>query len=234
MIGGALAPRGGDRPHRARGRPTRRRSSSATSAPPTAHRPRRRRSWTRSRCTSTARARASRRRFEHPRTTTIGIADYPKLVELLGARLRRHGTAGLDAADRLRRVRRRDDDPGRQGAALHRARGDRDRSTRRPRPATTPRRSTWPRGSRTSACSSSSTSSTSPASKASRRDALRRRQPEVERAGRAGGARPGLGSLALRRWKPASTSPTPTSASIRPGAGCRSRSAPRTRTRSPR
>ena len=45
--------------------------------------------------------------FPHPRSTTIGLADYDKLVTLLGAGVRRHGAARLCAADPLRRVRDR-------------------------------------------------------------------------------------------------------------------------------
>ena len=65
--------------------------------------------------------------FPHPKTTTIAIADYGKLVALLG-RLRRHGAARLDAADRLRRVRRRDDDPVGEGHPSTQARSRPPRS----------------------------------------------------------------------------------------------------------
>ena len=51
-------------------------------------------------------------------STTIALADHGKLVRLLGEAF--DGTAqGLDAADRLRRVRRPDADPAGEGARLH-------------------------------------------------------------------------------------------------------------------
>ena len=58
--------------------------------------------------------------FRHPHTTTISLADYPKLVRLLGEGVRRHGPARRDAADRLRRVRRPVADPGREAARVRR------------------------------------------------------------------------------------------------------------------
>ena len=42
-----------------------------------------------------------------PRSTSIGLADYEKLVALLGSRLRRDGAGRLDVADPVRRVRDR-------------------------------------------------------------------------------------------------------------------------------
>ena len=57
--------------------------------------------------TSTATTRASRPTVGHPLTTSIGVADYGKLVSLLGAGVRRHGTTRFRPADPLRRVRRR-------------------------------------------------------------------------------------------------------------------------------
>jgi hypothetical protein len=55
----------------------------------------------------------------HPNTTPIGIADYTKLVGMLTQGLRGHGPARSDAADPLRRVRRRDADPRGEGAGIH-------------------------------------------------------------------------------------------------------------------
>ena len=132
--GGALAPRGGDRPDTGATR-IRRRPSSATSAPPTARAAGRCRSWTRSRSTRTARTRASPPTSRIRTRTSIGVADYGKLVALLGAGVRRHGAARLDAADPLRRVRRRDADPGRRrrGSTPAPSRRRRGRSTRRRR-----------------------------------------------------------------------------------------------------
>ena len=46
--------------------------------------------------------------FRHPHTTSIGIADYDKLVIAPRPGVRRDGAGGIEAADRLRRVRRRD------------------------------------------------------------------------------------------------------------------------------
>ena len=62
----------------------RRRPSSPTSAPPTGRAAAERRSWTPSPSTRTWTTRASRRRSTHPKNTTIAIADYAKLVALLG------------------------------------------------------------------------------------------------------------------------------------------------------
>ena len=59
----------------------------------------------------------------HPNTTTIALADYDKLVALLGRGVRR-----LHAADLVRRVRRRDADPGCEAEPLHRTRSRRRRS----------------------------------------------------------------------------------------------------------
>ena len=67
----------------------------------------------------------------HPNTTSIGVADYPKLVSLLGAGVRRNGTAGLHAPDRLRGVRRRVADPGVEGSAVLGRRADDDEARRR-------------------------------------------------------------------------------------------------------
>ena len=49
-------------------------------------------------------------------TTTIGIADYPKLVTLLGDAFDGTAQRRLEAADRLRRVRRRDEHPAGKAA----------------------------------------------------------------------------------------------------------------------
>ena len=79
VIGGALSPRGSDRPGRSATR-TRRPRSSPTWAPPTARAAGSRRSWTRSRSTPTRTTRASPPRDgTHPDTTTIALADYGKL-----------------------------------------------------------------------------------------------------------------------------------------------------------
>ena len=75
----------------------------------------------------------------HPKSTTIGLADYDRLIQTLGAAFDGTAQAGYDAADPLRRVRRRVDDPGRQGEGVHRRGADDDASpsTRSPRASTT-------------------------------------------------------------------------------------------------
>ena len=65
--------------------------------------------------------------FPHPRSTSIGLGDYEKLVALLGNGVRRDGPAGLVAADPLRRVRHR----------VGRARGQGEACTAGTEPATT-------------------------------------------------------------------------------------------------
>ena len=67
----------------------------------------------------------------HPNGTSIGLADYPKLVSLLGAAFDGTAQRGSDAADPLRRVRDRDADPAGQGAALLRHRAGDDEAGRR-------------------------------------------------------------------------------------------------------
>ena len=93
----------------------------------------------------------------HPNSTSIGLADYDKLVAAAARRVR-HG-----AADRLRRVRHRDD---RSRAAEAAYTGTEPRSIeagrRRPRRrGATSRRSGSRRASRSCGCCSSSTSPTS-------------------------------------------------------------------------
>ncbi len=58
----------------------------------------------------------------HPLGTTIGVADYGKLVVAPDRGVRRHGTARIDAADPVRRVRSRVADPVLQDEPLHRHR----------------------------------------------------------------------------------------------------------------
>ena len=89
-------------------RPPRPRSS-RRSASPTAPAAARRRSWTASR---SIRTRTTRRRARASRTrnsTTIGLADYDKLVALLAGAFDGTAQAGLVSADPLRRVRDRVD-----------------------------------------------------------------------------------------------------------------------------
>ena len=91
--------------------------------------------------------------FAHPLTTTIGVADYPKLVRLLTRAFRRHGAARRDAADRLRRVRLPVEDPAgaaRSSTATSVRRPRRTRSPSRYRRSTTRRRSRSRRASRRS------------------------------------------------------------------------------------
>ena len=105
--------------------------SSRRWASPTARAAARCRSWTASR---SIRIRTTRRQSPdtpHPRSTTIGLADYDKLVALLGDGVRRDGAAGLVAADPLRRVRGRVDDPDGQGEPLQRDRAGDDEAGRR-------------------------------------------------------------------------------------------------------
>ena len=59
----------------------------------------------------------------HPKSTSISIADYPKLVRLLRDAFPGHGAARSLAADPLRRVRRPDPDPRRQASAPTRTSG---------------------------------------------------------------------------------------------------------------
>ena len=112
-----LAPRGGDIP--GTGRDTHsRRCSSPTWGPPTGAEAHRSRSWTDSRSTRTARTRARRRPSSLRESQSIGLADYDKLVGTARRGLRRDGAEGLEAADLLRRVRRRLADPDREARVL--------------------------------------------------------------------------------------------------------------------
>ena len=85
--------------------------------------------------TPTARARASRQRSA---TRAPPRSGSPTMQARRPARprLRRHRAARPRPADRLRRIRRRDDDPAREGRPLHRPRGCRPSTSRR-RPTTT-------------------------------------------------------------------------------------------------
>ena len=67
----------------------------------------------------------------HPLNTTIAVADYGKLVALLGEAFDGDRASRDRAADPLRRVRRRVGDPRRQGSALHGNRADDDETRRR-------------------------------------------------------------------------------------------------------
>ena len=69
--------------------------------------------------------------FEHPQSTSIGLADYDKLVALLGAAFDGTDAAGLVAPDRLRRVRPPDGDPAAEARAVHRRRAGDDEADRR-------------------------------------------------------------------------------------------------------
>ena len=157
--------------------------------------------------------------FAHPRTTSIGVADYGKLVGAARRGVRRDGAAGLDAADPLRRVRRRDADPARRRRSTTAPSRPTTRPTTRRRRALLPaRRSRSRSASRASRGSSSSTPSTrrrsprgSPAS-STRTDAegeprggARRGAPLAPRRDR---AVPGPAADAARetlRWPAAST-----------------------------
>ena len=54
----------------------------------------------------------------HPNSTTIGLGDYDRLDPQPRSRLRRHAAGRHDAAGRLRRVRRRVADPGGEDEGL--------------------------------------------------------------------------------------------------------------------
>ena len=119
VIGGALSPRGGDKPGTARATRTRRRSSSSTSARRTG----------RAAATTPIMDAFAIHPYEDnsslPPTVPAPEDDDDRDRRLRQARhaarrgVRRHGAARLDAADRLRRVRRRDADPGRRRRALY-------------------------------------------------------------------------------------------------------------------
>ncbi len=108
--------------------------------------------------------------FEHPQSTSIGLADYDKLVALLGTAFDGTEAAGLLAPDRLRRVRPPDGDPaGRSsGRTPAPSRRRRSRSTSRPRQAGTQTRSRSRPATRRCGCCSSSMSPTSRSSSGSR------------------------------------------------------------------
>ena len=186
VLGGAVSPRGGDDPAASGRTRTRRRSSSTTSAPRTARAAGRRRSWTASRSTRTRTTRASPPTFAHPNTTTIALADYDKLVALLGDGVRRHRAARLDAADPLRRVRRRVADPGGEGGLYT---GTEPATTKPVDEATQAR--VLPAGGRSSRSASRTCAGSSSSTPSTRRDLdrlavralLRRRHAEVEPAG---------------------------------------------------
>ena len=79
--------------------------------------------------------------LRHPHTTSLGIADYPKLVRLLGRAFDGTAQPGSKLPVLYARVRRRDDRPADEGAAYTGQRGGRAGRRRRHRRATTPRRS---------------------------------------------------------------------------------------------
>ena len=98
----------------------------------------------------------------HPNSTTIGLADYESSSRA-SAGVRRDRAGRVDAADPLRRVRRRVATSRREDEGLHRHRAGDDQAGRRDdagRP-TTSRRCSSPSASRTSSASSSSTPRTS-------------------------------------------------------------------------
>ena len=57
---------------------------------------------------------------EHPRSKTIGIADYDRLLGVARAGVRRHGAARLPPSRALRRIRCRVENPAGQGACVYR------------------------------------------------------------------------------------------------------------------
>ena len=115
-----------------------------------------------------------RRVAQDPAVVSPSAHDVDRDRRLRQARLaarpsvRRHRAEGLEAPDRLRRVRRRDRRPGCAGVGLHRHRGRADGGRRRRRHATTGRRSSSRHARRTCARSTSSTCSTSGRSTACR------------------------------------------------------------------
>ena len=186
---GRCAPRAGtDSVMRGR---TRRRRSSATSALPTGAADGRGRSWTRSRFHPYLDNSSLPPSFTHPRSTTISLADYGKLVALLGKAFDGTAQTGSALPGRLRRVRRPVADPGAQGdGSTPAASPQSDPPGRRgaARASTTRRRSRSPPASPPSPACSSSTSATSRTSIAgspgsSTRTTRRRRAcPVVQRA----------------------------------------------------
>ena len=104
----------------------------ATSAPPTARAAARRRSWTPSRSIRTRTTRASRRRRACTRTRPRSRSPTTaSSSSLLGIAFDGTAQARLDAADLLRRVRRRVADPGREAGPLHRHGAGDDEAGRR-------------------------------------------------------------------------------------------------------
>ena len=71
--------------------------------------------------------------FAHASGTSLGLADYDKLVALLGKAFDGTAQIGSTAADRLRRVRRGLPDPDRQAPLLRRARAGDDQARQRGR-----------------------------------------------------------------------------------------------------
>ena len=67
----------------------------------------------------------------HPNSTTIGLADYDRLMRTLSTAFDNTPQAGLAAAGPLRRVRGRVEDPGREAEGLHRGRAADDEARRR-------------------------------------------------------------------------------------------------------
>ena len=107
----------------------------------------------------------------HPNSTTIGLADYDRLMRTLSTAFDGTPQAGSTAARPLRRVRRRVEDPGREGEGLHRRRAGDDEARRRDHAGRLLRaRARSSRSaSRTSSASSSSTRRTSRRSRAGSR-----------------------------------------------------------------
>ena len=100
----------------------------------------------------------------HPKSTTIGLADYDRLIQTLADRVRRNGAERQHLADPVRRVRRRIDDSGREGKALHGRRASDDAPRRRDHPGPVLRAGASARllPTRTSSGSSCSTHRTRP------------------------------------------------------------------------
>ena len=88
--------------------------------------------------------------LRHPHTTSLGIADYPKLVRLLGRAFDGTAQPGSKLPVLYAEYGVETTDPAGQGSCLHRERGGRAGRRRRRRRATTPRRSASRGGSRPS------------------------------------------------------------------------------------
>ena len=116
VIGGAVSPRGGDRPGGIR--PTHSPTTFITDLGNAyrAERPDSCRSWTASRSTRTRTTRATPPGFAHPQQHDDRDRRLRQARHAARPGVRRHRPAGLDAADLLRRVRRRDGDPRREVA----------------------------------------------------------------------------------------------------------------------